>query len=83
MSFDLDMPLAWKAASGDAEAMLEALQPNILKAHVRELKGPVQTPKRLEIHDRIPLTQVGKRDKKALKRAFVEQASPEMSGDTR
>ena len=54
-----------------------------LKAHVRELKGPVQTPKRIEIVDRIPLTQVGKRDKKALKRAFVEQASPEMSGDTR
>ena len=32
---------------------------------------------------RVPLTQVGKRDKKALRRAFVEQETPETSGDKR
>jgi fatty-acyl-CoA synthase len=41
-----------------------------LIAHVRQRKGPVQTPKRLEILDRIPLTAVGKPDKKELRRMF-------------
>ncbi len=41
-----------------------------LMAHVRERKGPVQTPKRIEIVDRIPLTAVGKPDKKELRRMF-------------
>jgi len=42
-----------------------------LVAHVRERKGPVQTPKRIEIVDAIPLTGVGKPDKKALRRTFA------------
>jgi Dyp-type peroxidase family len=33
---DLTQPLAWETASGDALTMLEELQPNILKAHVRD-----------------------------------------------
>ena len=41
-----------------------------LIAYVRRRKGPVQTPKRVEILDRIPLTAVGKPDKKALRRMF-------------
>lgn len=42
-----------------------------LIAHVRERKGPVQTPKRIEIVDKIPLTGVGKPDKRALRRTFA------------
>lgn len=58
-------------------AVVEVRDPGVtvddLKAHVRARKGSVQTPKRIEIVERIPLTQVGKRDKKALRRAFIEQ----------
>lgn len=35
-TLDLRQPLAWKAATGDALSMLDELQPNILKAHVRD-----------------------------------------------
>src|SRR5690606_5809510 len=38
--------------------------PDDLIAYVRERKGPVQTPKRIEVMERIPLTAVGKPDKK-------------------
>jgi fatty-acyl-CoA synthase len=41
-----------------------------LMAYVRERKGAVQTPKRIEILERIPLTAVGKPDKKELRRMF-------------
>jgi fatty-acyl-CoA synthase len=41
-----------------------------LIAHVRQRKGSVQAPKRIEILDRIPLTAVGKPDKKELRRMF-------------
>ncbi len=36
MTIDLTAPLEWKQATGDAAAMLEELQPNILKAHSRD-----------------------------------------------
>lgn len=36
MTVTLDKPISWKAASGDDKAMLDALQPNILKGHTRE-----------------------------------------------
>jgi Dyp-type peroxidase family len=36
MPVDLKKPLAWKTATGDAAAMLTQLQPNIVKAHVRD-----------------------------------------------
>lgn len=36
MPVDLKSPLAWKTATGDAAEMLKQLQPNILKAHVRD-----------------------------------------------
>jgi Dyp-type peroxidase family len=36
MTVDLTQPLAWKRATGDASTMLDELQPNILKAHVRD-----------------------------------------------
>jgi fatty-acyl-CoA synthase len=38
-----------------------------LIAHVRELKGVVQTPKRLDVLDELPMTAVGKIDKLALR----------------
>lgn len=47
-----------------------------LKTYVRERKGAVQTPKRIEVLDSIPQTAVGKPDKKALRRMYsvpVEQ----------
>jgi Dyp-type peroxidase family len=36
MSVDLSTTLSWTTATGDAEVMLGELQPNILKAHVRD-----------------------------------------------
>jgi Dyp-type peroxidase family len=36
MAVDLSTPLTWKAATGDSASMLDELQPNILKAHVRD-----------------------------------------------
>lgn len=36
MTLDLKHPLAWRSEDGDAAAMLSELQPNILKAHVRD-----------------------------------------------
>jgi Dyp-type peroxidase family len=36
MSIDLSTTLSWTTATGDAATMLGELQPNILKAHVRE-----------------------------------------------
>jgi Dyp-type peroxidase family len=36
MAVQLKHPLAWTTATGDAAAMLDELQPNILKGHVRD-----------------------------------------------
>jgi Dyp-type peroxidase family len=36
MAVTLDTPVSWKTPSGDDAAMLDALQPNIVKGHVRE-----------------------------------------------
>ncbi|WP_236789003.1 Dyp-type peroxidase [Amycolatopsis sp. GM8] len=36
MAVDLSTPLTWKSATGDAATMLDELQPNIVKAHVRD-----------------------------------------------
>jgi Dyp-type peroxidase family len=36
MAVDLDTTPSWKAAAGDTASMLEQLQPNIVRAHVRE-----------------------------------------------
>ena len=36
MAVVLNAPLEWKTASGDAATMLDELQPNIVKAHVRD-----------------------------------------------
>ncbi|TNC24547.1 Dyp-type peroxidase [Amycolatopsis alkalitolerans] len=36
MAVDLSTPLSWKSATGDAATMLDELQPNIVKAHVRD-----------------------------------------------
>ncbi|MFN3591835.1 MAG: AMP-binding protein [Thermaurantiacus sp.] len=41
-----------------------------LQAHVRRLKGPVQTPKTVRFLDRLPETPVGKVDRKALRSEF-------------
>jgi fatty-acyl-CoA synthase len=52
-------------AAGD-----HAPDPSELIAMVREEKGPVQAPKAVHFVDRIPLSAVGKPDKKALKAQF-------------
>lgn len=44
-------------------------------AFVKERKGAVQTPKRIEIVDSIPLTAVGKPDKKSLRQTFSTPAT--------
>lgn len=44
-----------------------AIDPEELREFVRERKGPVSVPKRIEILDALPLTPVGKVDKKALR----------------
>lgn len=46
-----------------------------LKALVREAKGPVHVPKSIEFVDALPLTSLGKTDKKALRRRFAPHAS--------
>lgn len=46
-----------------------------LAAAVRAAKGPIQTPKRIEIVEAIPLTGLGKPDKKALAAAFASEAA--------
>jgi fatty-acyl-CoA synthase len=51
-----------------------------LITYVRERKGPVQTPKRIEVVDRIPLTPVGKPDKKELRRMFSSTTPRPVSG---
>lgn len=36
MSVTLNKPFSWESATGDDSAMLDDLQPNIIKAHTRE-----------------------------------------------
>ena len=62
MPVDLSKPLDWKTATGDAAAMLDQLQPNILKGHVRE-------------HMRILFVQF---DDKAEGRAFLKAVTAHM-----
>jgi Dyp-type peroxidase family len=62
MPVDLTKPLAWKTATGDTSAMLSQLQPNIVKAHVRE-------------HMRILLVQFSD---KAEGRAFLKAVAGKM-----
>ena len=46
-----------------------------LLAHVRAAKGPVNTPKGIVFVDELPMTALGKPDKKALRAAFWADAS--------
>jgi fatty-acyl-CoA synthase len=43
-----------------------------LKALVRDRKGPIQAPKHVIVADRLPLTALGKPDKKALRAAYAD-----------
>ena len=43
-----------------------------LMALVRDRKGPVQAPKHVIVADRLPLTALGKPDKKALRAAYAD-----------
>ena len=49
----------------------ETVSAEDLIALVRDRKGPVQTPKSIEFVDRIPLSPLGKPDKKALRTMFA------------
>jgi fatty-acyl-CoA synthase len=44
-----------------------------LKALVRDRKGPVQAPKHVIVVDRLPLTALGKPDKKALRATYADR----------
>jgi len=46
-----------------------------LSAHVRALKGPVQAPKTIVLVDSLPVTPIGKVDKKALRAGFWAEGS--------
>lgn len=50
--------------------------PAELMALVRQAKGPVHTPKVIELVDALPLTSLGKPDKKALRLRFAGPAVP-------
>jgi len=54
--------MAYVVRSPGAEVSEQAL-----KAHVRELRGPVHAPKFIEFLDSMPLTALGKPDRKALR----------------
>ena len=56
----------------DAEASDELAAE--LRSLVREAKGPAQSPKRIEFVDEVPLTPVGKPDKRAVRARFWEGA---------
>src|ERR1700759_3390822 len=55
------------------DAAIEAMTAEI-QAAVKERKGSVQSPKRIEIVDALPLTGLGKPDKKAVRARFWEGA---------
>jgi fatty-acyl-CoA synthase len=55
------------------DAAVEALTAEI-QAAVKDRKGSVQSPKRIEIVDALPLTALGKPDKKAVRAQFWEGA---------
>lgn len=44
-----------------------AIDPSDLVDHVRSVKGAVWAPKRIDVHERLPLTALGKVDKKSLR----------------
>jgi fatty-acyl-CoA synthase len=48
----------------------ESVEPNELMEMVKTAKGPHQTPKSIHFVDALPMTPVGKVDKKALKEQF-------------
>lgn len=47
-----------------------ALDPVAITAHVRERKGPLFAPKSVDVVDALPLTNLGKPDRKALRAAY-------------
>ena len=53
-----------------------AVEPGELIALVRERKGPVHAPKSVEFAESIPLTAVGKPDKKALRATYWGRSGP-------
>src|ERR1700684_253192 len=55
------------------DAAIEAMTTEIQTA-VKDRKGSVQSPKRIEIVDALPLTGLGKPDKKAVRARFWEGA---------
>ena len=67
------------ATWGEAVTAIVVLRPDAtedgladeLKALVRDRKGPVQAPKHVLVADRLPLTGLGKPDKKALRAAYA------------
>jgi fatty-acyl-CoA synthase len=52
-----------------------ATMTSAIQAAVKERKGPVQSPKQVIVADSLPLTALGKPDKKAVRAKFWEAAS--------
>ncbi|HEY4793108.1 MAG TPA: acyl-CoA synthetase, partial [Mycobacterium sp.] len=62
-----------RADADHDEAAIEAMTAEI-QAAVKDRKGSVQSPKRVEVVDALPLTGLGKPDKKAVRARFWEGA---------
>lgn len=63
----------WGEAS-TAFVVAPGLTADEIRAHVRHRKGPILVPKVIEFVEAIPLTDVGKPDKAALKTRYIEKA---------
>lgn len=80
MAVQLKHPLAWTTATGDASAMLDELQPNILKGHVRDhlsvvlLRFADQSDARALLRELVD-AKLMKSAKKALKEAAAYRTS--------
>jgi fatty-acyl-CoA synthase len=62
-----------RADAAHDDAAIEAMTAEI-QAAVKDRKGSVQSPKRVEVVDALPLTGLGKPDKKAVRARFWEGA---------
>src|SRR6201991_4922603 len=65
--------VVWRPDAPTDDAAIEAMTSEI-QAAVKDRKGSVQSPKRIEIVDALPLTGLGKPDKKAVRAQFWQGA---------
>lgn len=63
-----------RSGAADDDGFIEALTSEV-QAAVRGRKGPVHAPKRVVVTDRIPLTGLGKPDKKAVRKSLENSSA--------